>query len=397
MLATKEKFKSNMKINKTFDSNGFTQVSNNIVNDSRLDLKEKGLMLHILSKPDGWFLNVDEICKNNRDGKKAVYSGIKKLKELGYIKLKSIQDEKGKIIRWEYTINLTPTFLIVDPFTQKGQVEKGQVENRSYNNTNINNKNNYYYKNNNNTFEDEENNVENCVIQISNIKKEKEDLEKIQIIKDYLVNITSPDLPFKLKDVESLQRQVKEFYYGGMPIDDIKTMIDLFPDFVKANKNNNPKKSFSEYQSLSLLADALKKNYNYPEWFLSLHKKEQVKKEVNNLEVSWKQITEFWDARGSRIDDCIKNMIKMILESIQDFEYHKVNNLSNDKRMIEFFNTATKKTLSKKSISEVMDLIKEYISKTWLSVDPFQKQINSFNDAGFTLDTIKSYFLSGVN
>jgi len=217
MLAVKEKFKCNMKIIRPFENGNFTQVSNSIVNDTRLDLKEKGLMLHILSKPDGWFLNIDEIAKNNRDGKKSIYSGIKKLKELGYVSLVN-HYENGKILRWEYIINVNPSIDInsTSLLTQKVEVDFVQVENlhvdnRHYNNTNsnntnINNNDDNKTKKNHHEISDLEN-VENSVIEFA----DKADIKKTNDFFDEII-FNSGIFNFAMED-----KQIKSFKFKIIP------------------------------------------------------------------------------------------------------------------------------------------------------------------------------------
>lgn len=395
MLAVKAKFKCNMKIVRPFENGNFTQVSNSIVNDTRLDLKEKGLMLHILSKPEGWFLNVDEIAKNNRDGKKSIYSGIKKLKELGYISLVN-HYENGKIARWEYIVNVNPSIDINNNSLLSQKVEVGfvQVENRHYNNTNsnntnINNNDDNKTKKNHHEISDLEN-IENSVIEFA----DKADIKKTNDFFDDII-FNSGIFNFILED-----KQIKSFKLKIVPkalkenkLNPVLETIKLFPSYVKkTNEGINPKGKFSEYEMLTYLGTILLSDCKYPKWFNDLYKQEEVKKQVNNLEDSWKSITNIWKAKGNRIDDSIKIMITNIMEFIQDYEYHKKNNLVYDKNLMNNFNTSINQTLSKKSVIEMMDIIKEYTSKNWLSVDPFKKQINSFSNDGLTLETIKQYF-----
>ena len=63
----------------------FTSIHNKLINDSRISLKAKGIMLYMLSKPENWKYNPKEIAKNSKDGLDSVYSGIKELIETGYI------------------------------------------------------------------------------------------------------------------------------------------------------------------------------------------------------------------------------------------------------------------------------------------------------------------------
>ena len=63
----------------------FTSIHNKLINNSRISLKAKGIMLYMLSKPENWKYNPKEIAKNSKDGLDSVYSGIKELIEAGYI------------------------------------------------------------------------------------------------------------------------------------------------------------------------------------------------------------------------------------------------------------------------------------------------------------------------
>jgi len=63
----------------------FTSIHNKLINDSRISLKAKGIMLYMLSKPENWKYNPKEIAKNSKDGLDSVYSGTKELIEAGYI------------------------------------------------------------------------------------------------------------------------------------------------------------------------------------------------------------------------------------------------------------------------------------------------------------------------
>lgn len=396
MLAVKEKFRSNMKIVKPFESGNFTQVSNIIVNDTRLDLKEKGLMLHILSKSDGWFLNVDEIAKNNRDGKRAIYSGIKKLKEFGYIELKADHDEMGKFKRWEYIIKPIPSIQIVNnepyPLIHNAQMRNAHVQSRHYNNTNSNNTN-INNNDDNNTKKNHEqkdlsfegNNVETSLISFANEVDKKEISLKIE-------NLANQNLDIKLSSIENLQRK-SEMIRKRNPKNIILETIDKFPEFVRMNKAHGDKTVYTDNQSFNYLSKILESDCQYPKWFNDSYKQEEVKKQVNNLEDSWKSITNIWKAQGSRIDDSIKLMIRNILCFIQDKEYHQKNNLEyTNLRQLEFFNDSVQKTLKLKSIDEIVNLIKEYHSKNWNSLDPFRKELNNFFESGLNLETIHSYF-----
>ena len=384
MLAVKiSNYRGNVINQKSDDNKWYLEFIRNPNNSS----DAKIVFLNLRTNDKKYNENIKSLMFKCNLTKTAVSKALKDLEDLKLVTRKR-EHILGRY-QWQYITSIDPI-----QYTKNNDIENNDIVTSEYKYNKNKNKTNDDRENNHHEISDLEN-VENSVIEFA----DKSDSKKANELFDEVI-YNSGVFKFSINDsritnikLDNIPKAIKKH---NLTL--VLEVIKMFPEYAKkTNEGLNPKGQFTEFEMLTYLKTILASDCQYPRWFNNLYKQEEVKKEVNSLEQSWKQITEFWDARGSRIDDCIKNMIKMILESIQDFEYHKVNNLSNDKRMIEFFNTATKKTLSKKSISEVMDLIKEYISKTWLSVDPFQKQINSFNDAGFTLDTIKSYFLSGVN
>lgn len=93
----------------------FTQVSNTVLNDKYLSFKAKGVYAYLYSKPDGWDFSGERICKDSKDGRKAVYSALKELEHAGYLQRK--KDSSGKI---GYIIG-------IEPVAQKGHLDKKPV------------------------------------------------------------------------------------------------------------------------------------------------------------------------------------------------------------------------------------------------------------------------------
>lgn len=91
---------------------GFTQVSNIVLVGNKISLKAKGLYAYLFSKPDGWDFSGDRIAKENKEGRKAIFSGLKELEKYGFIKRTRLLD--GKML---YT-------LMVKPDAQNGQLPK---------------------------------------------------------------------------------------------------------------------------------------------------------------------------------------------------------------------------------------------------------------------------------
>lgn len=63
----------------------YTCISNKCLQDTRLSLKARGLLVQLLSLPENWILYKSEIEKYNKDHKHAVNSAITELESLGYL------------------------------------------------------------------------------------------------------------------------------------------------------------------------------------------------------------------------------------------------------------------------------------------------------------------------
>lgn len=75
--------------------NHFSTFSNEIIRDNRLSYKARGILLEILSRPDNWRVSAKMLASNGPDGRDAIMSGLKELRDLGYIVTVRTQDEKG--------------------------------------------------------------------------------------------------------------------------------------------------------------------------------------------------------------------------------------------------------------------------------------------------------------
>jgi len=76
--------------------------------DPNLSFKAKGLLAYLLSKPDNWYCHSKHLAKVGQDGISAVKSGLKELREQGYLEKRKIRDKKGKIKEWESIIREVP-------------------------------------------------------------------------------------------------------------------------------------------------------------------------------------------------------------------------------------------------------------------------------------------------
>jgi len=78
------------------------------INDNRLSLKAKGLLVYLLSKPDDWYVHTDEIVSNNSNGIKSIWSAINELVKYGYMYKHQFRKEDGKYHSYNYLVFENP-------------------------------------------------------------------------------------------------------------------------------------------------------------------------------------------------------------------------------------------------------------------------------------------------
>ena len=81
-----------------FAQGKFTAVSNELVYDSRITAKAKGIYLNLHSRPDGWQFFIKEIASHHKEPEGAIKSGIKELENAGYLQRKRVQGEGLSLI-----------------------------------------------------------------------------------------------------------------------------------------------------------------------------------------------------------------------------------------------------------------------------------------------------------
>lgn len=84
--------------------NPFVQIDKDLVNDPTISAKAKGIMLYLLSKPEGWKVYQSDIVNHMSDGKTSISNGIKELLDAGYIERNRAHNEDGTFAGYEYTV-----------------------------------------------------------------------------------------------------------------------------------------------------------------------------------------------------------------------------------------------------------------------------------------------------
>jgi hypothetical protein len=81
----------------------YTMMSNVGLNDERLSLKAKGMLAHLLSKPDNWNVSDRQLCTIGPDGRAAVQAALKELETCGYLLRERVRNEDGTFT-WVSTV-----------------------------------------------------------------------------------------------------------------------------------------------------------------------------------------------------------------------------------------------------------------------------------------------------
>lgn len=87
--------------------NRYTTIDNYLIDDKRLDPEGKGYLIYMLRKPDNWNFNYKSIQNDLNVGERNVRTNINKLKDLKYLKIDKIKNEKG-LYEYIYTVYEIP-------------------------------------------------------------------------------------------------------------------------------------------------------------------------------------------------------------------------------------------------------------------------------------------------
>lgn len=123
-------------------TNNFSIVSNEILQDKRLSVKARFILVFCLSLADTWEYSVAGLASAMGCSKDAVTTGLKELEKHGYLVRNRVRDAKGRLKGTDYTLYEKPqTPMTVFPAQEKPTEENPAQEKPSQTNTNyINNK-----------------------------------------------------------------------------------------------------------------------------------------------------------------------------------------------------------------------------------------------------------------
>lgn len=83
----------------------FTTVDNGFIRNNSLSWKSKGILLYLVSLPDNWILNLNELKNHATDGIASLRAGLNELRLLGYLNISPLKDESGKFTGTKYEVD----------------------------------------------------------------------------------------------------------------------------------------------------------------------------------------------------------------------------------------------------------------------------------------------------
>lgn len=118
----------------------FSVMSNAVIRDSRLSYRARGVLLEILSRPDNWRVSGDSLARSGKEGRDAILTALKELRDCGYIRMVKIRKEDGTFETTNYVYDSpqdvapspeNPTTDSVEPpYPEKPPTGKPQLDNQ---------------------------------------------------------------------------------------------------------------------------------------------------------------------------------------------------------------------------------------------------------------------------
>ena len=94
---------------KRYIQTGYTTVNNELLRDQTLSLTDRGLLVTMLSLPDGWNITGRGLAKILPDGRDRVYASLSRLEDHGYLRREQIKIN-GRFNDEEYQFCDLPVF-----------------------------------------------------------------------------------------------------------------------------------------------------------------------------------------------------------------------------------------------------------------------------------------------
>ena len=89
-------------------SNHVTILDQQLIRDSRLSWKARGIFSYLWSQSDEWEFNEIEVARHAPDGRDSLRTGLKELEDAGYLDRKRLRDGKGRVGSSKWVLHEKP-------------------------------------------------------------------------------------------------------------------------------------------------------------------------------------------------------------------------------------------------------------------------------------------------
>ncbi|MGW4806037.1 hypothetical protein [Kitasatospora sp. NPDC004272] len=101
-----------MHVHRSAHARNFTVLPNEVLQDRRLTYTSRGLLIDLLSRPDGWREDGRHMADTSPQGRRAVYNALKELVLAGYYRVVKVQQDDGTIVSENHVYD-TPQSLLL--------------------------------------------------------------------------------------------------------------------------------------------------------------------------------------------------------------------------------------------------------------------------------------------
>jgi hypothetical protein len=110
----------------------YTVLSNDVLLDTRLSYRARGVLVAILARPDNWRIRSEQLAIEGREGRDAVRAALTELKDHGYLMVEKVRQPDGTFMT-EQVVYDTPnaTKVLVAPETEKPAPDNQASENQA--------------------------------------------------------------------------------------------------------------------------------------------------------------------------------------------------------------------------------------------------------------------------
>jgi hypothetical protein len=129
-----------MVIRRSRHAQQFVTVPNELARNTSLSFRARGLLVMLLSLPDGWQVTTTQLGEENPEGRDAIRTALRELRDAGYARVLNSQDERGRWHRQtevydtpqpaearEAVAKPSPRGRVSSPRPDQGELESAQV------------------------------------------------------------------------------------------------------------------------------------------------------------------------------------------------------------------------------------------------------------------------------